>query len=197
MYKRILLACDGSAPGQQALLDCHEIAQWSHSDLTLIAVMQLPLASVRTEGLVYAGTVQKGEKARYQTILETGVRKLADAGLHVRGKVVVGDVVRKIADLCPPDQNRPDRGRPPASEQLDGSVVAQLRLQGLDRAGTLQRTGGDHAVKGLGMAHGVEACQAACILNQPVGSVSATGQKSSATKNNGTGPLPLGAQRSI
>jgi nucleotide-binding universal stress UspA family protein len=97
MYKRILLAYDGSAAGQQALLDCHEIAQWSHAELTLIAVMPLPLASVGTEGLVYAGAVEEGEKARYQTILETGVRKLADAGLRVRGEVVVGDAVREIA----------------------------------------------------------------------------------------------------
>ena len=47
------------------------------------------------------------------------------------------------------------------------------------------------------LLNATEPCQAACILNQPVGSVSATGQKSSATKNNGTGPLPLGVQRSI
>ncbi|CAN5189598.1 universal stress protein [soil metagenome] len=100
MYKQTLLAYDGSAPGQQALLDCHEIAQWSQSELTLIAVMPIPLASVGTEGLVYAGALQEGEKARYQTILETGVRKLADAGLHVRGEVVVGDPVREIADCA-------------------------------------------------------------------------------------------------
>ena len=80
------------------MLDCHEIAQSSHADLTLIAVMPLPLASVGTEGLVYAATVQESEKARYQTILETGVRKLADAGLRVRGEVVVGDALREIAD---------------------------------------------------------------------------------------------------
>ena len=28
MYKKIVLAYDGSESGQQALLDCHEIAQW-------------------------------------------------------------------------------------------------------------------------------------------------------------------------
>ena len=39
MYKRILLAYDGSESGQKALLDCHEIAQWSQAELTLIAVI--------------------------------------------------------------------------------------------------------------------------------------------------------------
>ena len=33
MYKKILLAYDGSESGQQALLDCHEIAQWSQAEL--------------------------------------------------------------------------------------------------------------------------------------------------------------------
>jgi nucleotide-binding universal stress UspA family protein len=98
MYKRILLAYDGSVPGQQALLDCHEIAQWSHSELMLIAVMPIPLASIGPEGVVYAETVHENEKARYQTILDMGVRRLADAGLSVRGEVVIGDAVSEIVE---------------------------------------------------------------------------------------------------
>lgn len=97
MYKRILLAYDGSAPGQQALLDCHEIAQWSHAELTLIAVMPLPLTSIGPEGGVYSETLQESEKKRYQTVLDTGVRRLADAGLSARGEVVIGDAVHEIA----------------------------------------------------------------------------------------------------
>jgi nucleotide-binding universal stress UspA family protein len=97
MYKQILLAYDGSAPGQQALLDCHEIAQWSHSELTLIAAMPLPLTSLGPEGGVYSETLRESEIKRYQTILDTGVRKLADAGLAARGEVVTGDPVTEIA----------------------------------------------------------------------------------------------------
>lgn len=97
MYKRILLAYDGSAPGQQALLDCHEIAQWSHSELTLIAVMPLPLIGIGPEGGVYNETLEESERNRYQAILDTGVRKLSDCGLSVRGEVVVGDAVHQIA----------------------------------------------------------------------------------------------------
>lgn len=59
MYKRILLAYDGSAPGQQALLDCHEIAQWSHSELTLIAVIPPPLTALGPEGGVYDEALQE------------------------------------------------------------------------------------------------------------------------------------------
>ena len=96
MYKRILLAYDGSAPGQQALLDCHEIAQWSQSELTLIAVMQPPLSGIALEGGMYDETLQQSENTRYQNILDVGVRRLADAGLSAHGEVVMGDAVSEI-----------------------------------------------------------------------------------------------------
>eukprot|EP01034_Spumella_vulgaris_P015789 gene15789-20173_t len=43
MYKRILLAYDGSDAGQKALLDCQDLAHWSQSALFLVAVMPLSL----------------------------------------------------------------------------------------------------------------------------------------------------------
>jgi len=85
MYKKIVLAYDGSESGQQALLDCHEIAQWSQAELTLIAVMPLPLSVIGPEGGVYDPELEREEKARFQEILDAGVRKLADAGLVARG----------------------------------------------------------------------------------------------------------------
>ena len=42
MYKRIVLAYDGSERGQKALLDCHDIAQWSGALVFLVAVMPPP-----------------------------------------------------------------------------------------------------------------------------------------------------------
>jgi nucleotide-binding universal stress UspA family protein len=100
MYKRILLAYDGSEPGQQALLDCQEIAQWSQAELTLIAVMPLPLSVIGPEGGVYDEATQTEEKARYQEILDIGLRRLSDKGLVARGEVVVGDAVSEIADFA-------------------------------------------------------------------------------------------------
>ena len=96
MYPRILLAYDGSAPGQQALLECHEIAQWSGSAITLIAVMPLPLNNLGLEGSMYDESLQASEKRRYQAILDTGLRKLGDAGLSASGQVVTGDAVSEI-----------------------------------------------------------------------------------------------------
>jgi len=96
MYKKILLAYDGSESGQRALLDCHEIAQWSQAQLQLIAVMQFPVSNLTLEGGLYNDTLQQGEEARYQAILDAGLRTLHDAGLAARGEVVVGDAVTEI-----------------------------------------------------------------------------------------------------
>ena len=96
MYKKILLAYDGSEPGQQALLDCHEIAQWSGAEIRLIAVMQLPMSGLTLEGGMYDDTLLQSEKARFQAILDAGLGKLGEAGLVARGEVVMGDAVSEI-----------------------------------------------------------------------------------------------------
>jgi nucleotide-binding universal stress UspA family protein len=97
MYKRIVLAYDGSAPGQQALLDCHDIAQWSQSELFLVAVMPSPVSAVGLEGYVYDPKADASMKATYQSTLDTGVSRLAASGLTVNGEVLVGDAVDEIA----------------------------------------------------------------------------------------------------
>lgn len=97
MYKRILLAYDGSAPGQQALLDSREIAQWSQAELTLIAVMPLPIVTMGPEGGVYDDSLEDSERQRYQAILDAGLRRLKEAGMSARGEVVTGDPVRELA----------------------------------------------------------------------------------------------------
>jgi nucleotide-binding universal stress UspA family protein len=97
MYKRILLAYDGSATGQQALLASHDIAQWSRAELMLIAVMPLPLVAIGSESGVYNPTLQESEEIRYQAILDDGVRRLANAGLSASGEVLTGEAVHEIA----------------------------------------------------------------------------------------------------
>jgi len=96
MYKRILLAYDGSEAGQKALLDCHDIAQWGRSELQLLAVMPLALTALGPEGGFYDEGMQERERSRYQAILDTGLRRLTEAGLAARGEVVVGDAVDEI-----------------------------------------------------------------------------------------------------
>lgn len=97
MYKRILLAYDGSESGQQALLNCHDIAEWSRAELFLIAVMPLTTIPVGVEGVVFDSRVEEQERQRYQDILDDGLRRLSGSGYTARGEVVVGESVDEIA----------------------------------------------------------------------------------------------------
>ncbi len=96
MYKRILLAYDGSDAGQKALLDCQELAQWSRSELHLIAVMPSAMSFVGLEGGVYDVELEEREKTKYDGVLRDGLRRLSDAGWTARGEVVTGEAVDEI-----------------------------------------------------------------------------------------------------
>ena len=100
MYKRILLAYDGSEAGQKALLDCGEIAQWSQSDLHLIAVMPPPAAFIGGEGYVHDGKLEEEERQAFKAVLEDGLRRLTEAGRTARGELVVGDATDEITDYA-------------------------------------------------------------------------------------------------
>ena len=100
MYKRILLAYDGSESGQKALLESKELADWGKSELFLIAVMPPPAAFIGGEGGVYDLGLEEQERKEYQAILEDGLRRLREAGHHASGEVVVGEAVMEIADCA-------------------------------------------------------------------------------------------------
>lgn len=97
MYKRILLAYDGSKSGQKALLDCRDIAQWSQASLTLIAVMPPLRQMVAAEGVIYEQSVVDQEKIRYKGILNDGLRRLIESGHEASGEVLYGETVDEIA----------------------------------------------------------------------------------------------------
>ena len=98
MYKRILLAYDGSKSGQKALLDCRDIAQWSQASLTLIAVMPPLRQMVAAEGVIYEQSVVDQEKVRYKGILNDGLSQLIASGHEASGgEVLYGETVDEIA----------------------------------------------------------------------------------------------------
>jgi nucleotide-binding universal stress UspA family protein len=97
MYKRILLAYDGSESGQKALLDCRDIAQWGGSELRLVAVMPSAAALIGAEGGVYDVAAEERDREHFQAILDEGLQRLAEAGHQATGEVVVGDAVDEIA----------------------------------------------------------------------------------------------------
>jgi nucleotide-binding universal stress UspA family protein len=97
MYKRILLAYDGSESGQRALLDARDMAGWGKPEVHLVAVMPPPAAFIGGEGGIYDPEREKEEELRYKGILEDGLRSLTEAGSAARGQVLVGDAVDEIA----------------------------------------------------------------------------------------------------
>jgi nucleotide-binding universal stress UspA family protein len=101
MYKRILLAYDGSQSGQKAILDCRDIAQWSQASLTLIAVMPPLRQMVAAEGYIYEQSVVDQERAKYQGILNDGLRQLIEAGHEAgSGEVLYGETVDEISSYA-------------------------------------------------------------------------------------------------
>ena len=96
MYKRILLAYDGSDAGQKALLDCQDLAQWSGSQLTLIAVMPSAMSFVGLEGGVYDIELEEREKKKYRAVLDEGLRRLSDAGYASKGELMTGEAIDEI-----------------------------------------------------------------------------------------------------
>ncbi len=96
MYKRILLAYDGSESGQKALLDCQDLVQWSGATLTLAAVMPHHIDFIGAEGGYYDPKITEREKENYKAILEQGLRVLADGGFTATGELLMGDTVSEI-----------------------------------------------------------------------------------------------------
>jgi nucleotide-binding universal stress UspA family protein len=96
MYKKILLAYDGSDAGQKALLDCCDLAQWSQAETHLVAVMPSAMSFVGLEGGVYDVELEEREKRKYRGVLDDGLRRLSDAGFSARGEVVVGEAIDEI-----------------------------------------------------------------------------------------------------
>ena len=96
MYKRILLAYDGSDAGQKALLDCGDLAQWGQSEVCLVAVMPSAMSFVGLEGGVYDVELEEREKKKYQAVLDDGLKRLSERGFSAKGEVVVGEAVDEI-----------------------------------------------------------------------------------------------------
>ncbi len=100
MYKTIVLAYDGSEPGQKALLDCQEIGQWSQARLFLVAVMTPVLPATGVEVWTYDVDAEQAERSRYQGVLDAGIARLREAGLEVEGELVTGNSVDEIVRVA-------------------------------------------------------------------------------------------------
>jgi nucleotide-binding universal stress UspA family protein len=100
MYQKILMAYNGSAAGQKALLETGELAAWGHSALHLVAVMPLNLNAVVAEGIVYSVQEEAMQRQAYQRILDEGLKVLADHGYQATGELLSGDAITEICNCA-------------------------------------------------------------------------------------------------
>ena len=100
MYRKIVLAYDGSEIGQQALLGCKEIAELAQAELYLIAVVAPPVEFASGEGTFSTAGYEESERRRFREVLEDGLKRLGALGRPATGEVGYGDTIVEISDYA-------------------------------------------------------------------------------------------------
>lgn len=93
MYKKVLLAYDGSIEGRRALREGAKIAQLCGSEVVLLAVVEIS-ASVALEGQ-FVTSIDEQQK-HYEAILDEGAQRLTAMGFAPTAKLSVGDPGQEI-----------------------------------------------------------------------------------------------------
>lgn len=99
MYKKILLAYNGTREGRTALLACCEVAAFAQAETHLLAVASMPSSMFLTEGFLPEELIEE-EKKRMQDVLDEGLATLKERGFTVTGHLAVGEPVEEIGRLA-------------------------------------------------------------------------------------------------
>lgn len=99
MYKRILMAYNGTREGKAALLASTEITAFAEAETHLLAVASMPSSMFLTEGFLPEELIEE-EKKRMQDVLDEGLRTLKERGYSVAGHLAVGEPVEEICRLA-------------------------------------------------------------------------------------------------
>jgi nucleotide-binding universal stress UspA family protein len=99
MYKRILMAYDGTREGHTALFACAEIAAFVKAETHLLAVASMPSSMFLTEGFLPEELIEE-EKKRMQDVLNEGLGNLKERDFVVTGHLAVGEPVEEICRLA-------------------------------------------------------------------------------------------------
>ena len=97
MYKKALLAYDGSIEGRRALREGAKLAQLCGAEVFLLAVVELSSIMAPEAGL----TIPIDEQtANYKAILAEGVERLKALGFSPTSRLEIGDAGQKIAEVA-------------------------------------------------------------------------------------------------
>jgi nucleotide-binding universal stress UspA family protein len=99
MYKRILMAYNGTREGHTALFACAEVAAFAKAETHLLAVASMPSSMFLTEGFLPEELIEE-EKKRMQDVLDEGLAILKERGFAVSGHLAVGEPVEEICRLA-------------------------------------------------------------------------------------------------
>lgn len=99
MFKKILMAYNGSREGRTALLACDAIASFTKAETHLLAVAGMPSSMFLTEGFLPEELLEE-EKKRAREVLDEGVAQLKDHGFSVSGHLAVGEPIEEIVRLA-------------------------------------------------------------------------------------------------
>ena len=99
MFKRILMAYNGTREGRAALFACAEVAGFAHGETHLLAVATMPSSMFLTEGFLPEELIEE-EKKRMQDVLNEGLASLKERGYSVAGHLAVGEPVEEICRLA-------------------------------------------------------------------------------------------------
>jgi nucleotide-binding universal stress UspA family protein len=94
LYKRVLVAYDGSREGRTALREAALLAHQVRAELYVLAVVAETPGMRVAEG-AHAGVMAHQDEA-YKTLLEEAVRGLGRIGLAVKGRLVRGEPAQEI-----------------------------------------------------------------------------------------------------
>ena len=97
MYRKVLLAYDGSIEGRRALREGAKLAQLCRAEVFLLAVVELSSIVIPDAGLNIPIDEQT---ANYKSILAEGVERLKALGFSPTARLEVGDPGQKIADVA-------------------------------------------------------------------------------------------------
>lgn len=95
MYRRIVLAYDGSTEGRRALREGALLAKTCNAEVYLLSVVAETAGMMVAEG-AYAGAVAQQRDA-YEAVLREGAVKLKELGFKASARLVSGEPAQAIA----------------------------------------------------------------------------------------------------
>src|ERR1700680_4586881 len=97
MYRKVLLAYDGSIEGRRALREGAKLAQLCRAEVFLLAVVELSSIVAPDAGLAFPIDEQT---VTYKSILAEGVERLKALGFSPTARLETGDAGHKIAEFA-------------------------------------------------------------------------------------------------